>query len=453
MRFALKHVKLLTSIILSIIIINQGGWIYNMYMSFQHELLISINKSLETAIKAELNNRHKELGGTTAFSSLTKGNDTIRFLKKTGHSLDKTFQIPLERFDPQSTDKLIQFLIKDDLPIQVYNLDSIFKSTLTCERFPKLNTYIEYIDLQTNLLLNSSRNSPVTGSYLSSDIVPIDIFNTLGIKAYVKNPVLSILRLMIFQLILSLILIVASIIFLFLVVKTIFWQKKEEKMRQDSIRAMTHEFKRPISTAVAQAALIPYYHGKGEKGKIEKYTQSIIQELNKLRVYTERIQRLSNNVKEHISLNKENIALEPFFHSIIEKYSDIREKHVSIQLAMCSGQKHIHADFLHFSNIIENLIENAIKYSNEKVHIEIRVGNEDERIRIAIKDNGIGISSMEQNFIFNKYYRSKHKLVQKHVGLGLGLTYVKTLVDAHNGQIYVQSKLREGSEFTIYFPQ
>ena len=258
---------------------------------------------------------------------------------------------------------------------------------------------------------------------------------------------------MIFQLILSLVLIIVSTIFLFLLVRTIFWQRKEEKMRQDSISAMTHEFKRPISSAVAQAALIPYYLQKDNKEKIEEYAQSIMLELNKLTVYTERIQRLSNNIKENISLNKENIELQSFFDSIIEKYLDHGEKQVSIQLSISSAQKYLHADFLHFSNIIENLIENAIKYSNKSVHIVIDIEDDKEKVKITIKDDGLGISKIDQNYIFDKYYRSKNKYIQKHVGFGLGLTYVKALVEAHNGEIYLRSKLKEGSEFTIYLPQ
>lgn len=453
MRFDLKYVKLLTFIILSFIIINQCVWVYNMYMSLQHELLISINKSLETAIQKDLNNRHEILGGTIAFSPITNKDDTARFIKKTVRSVDTTFQVTLDRYDPHSTDRLIQFLIKDDLPLNVYNLDSLFRSELTTERFSNLNTYIDFFDLKTNQILNSSRNSQIIGSYLSSEIVPIDIFNTLGIKAYVKNPIFSILGLMIFQLILSLILIITSIIFLFLLVRTIFWQKKEEKMRQDSISAMTHEFKRPISSAVAQAALIPYYLQKDNREKIEEYAQSIILELNKLTAYTERIQRLSNNIKENISLNKENIELQSFFHSIIEKYLDHGEKQVSLKLSISSVQKYLYADFLHFSNIIENLIENAIKYSNESVHIVIDIEDDKENVKITIKDDGLGISKIDQNYIFDKYYRSKNKYIQKHVGFGLGLTYVKALVEAHNGEIYLKSKLKEGSEFTIYLPQ
>lgn len=453
MKFDLKYVKLLTFIILSFIIINQSVWIYNMYMSFQHELLLSINKSLEIAIKKELNNRHEILGGTIAFSPITNKDDTARFIKKIVRSVDTTFQVTLDRYDPHSTDRLIQFLIKDDLPLNVYNLDSLFKSELTSERFSNLNTYIVFFDLKTNQILNSSRNSQITGSYLSSEIVPIDIFNTFGIKAYVKNPIFSILGLMIFQLILSLVLIIVSTIFLFLLVRTIFWQRKEEKMRQDSISAMTHEFKRPISSAVAQAALIPYYLQKDNKEKIEEYAQSIILELNKLTVYTERIQRLSNNIKENISLNKENIELQSFFHSIIEKYLDHGEKQVSLKLSISSAQKYLYADFLHFSNIIENLIENAIKYSNESVHIVIDIEDDKENVKITIKDDGLGISKIDQNYIFDKYYRSKNKYIQKHVGFGLGLTYVKALVEAHNGEIYLKSKLKEGSEFTIYLPQ
>lgn len=451
-KLKLKYIKIFTVIILVVIIINQALWTHNMYVIHQSELLTSINKSIETAIKKELSDRNEQLGGWIGFAPLTDSRDTTRFITKTVRSIDTSFQVTLDRFDPNSTDKLIQFLIKDDLPVNVYKLDSLFRIELINERYPNLNTRIDYIDLKSDYVLSSRVDYSLSESYLSSELFYIDIFNNYGVKAYVQNPTFSILRLMIFQLILSIILIIISTIFLFLLVKTILWQKKEEKMRQESINAMTHEFRRPISTAVAQAALIPYYLQKEKEEKIEEYAHSIMLELNKLTAYTERIQQLSNDSKENINLNKIIIELHPFFDLQIEKYTETKEKPVSFDLKIFTFQKYIYADLLHFSNIIENLIENAIKYSNDFVHIVITIEDEKEKLKIRIKDNGLGISKLDQSLIFEKYYRSKNRDVQKSVGFGLGLTYVKSLVEAHNGQISLNSELNQGSEFILYFP-
>ena len=108
------------------------------------------------------------------------------------------------------------------------------------------------------------------------------------------------------------------------------------------------------------------------------------------------------------------------------------------------------ADLLHFSNVMDNLIENAIKYnSNSSVKIDIEVSDTSAGLKISVRDNGIGISSMDQKLIFDKFYRVKRNETKNKVGFGLGLTYVKSILEAHGDDIIVNSKLNEGSEFII----
>lgn len=224
-------------------------------------------------------------------------------------------------------------------------------------------------------------------------------------------------------------------------------------MRQDSVNTMTHEFKRPISVAVAKIALIPHYLQKGDSERVQQYVQQSILELNKLNTYTERIQKLSNNSGETITLNEEHIHLQDFFTSLVEKYENAEEKSVKINLSMETRQTTVYAELLHFSNIMDNLIENAIKYSKENsVQIDIHVSDEKNRLRISVKDNGLGISEKDLPRIFQKFYRSEQKNIQQRTGFGLGLTYVKALVEAHAGDIEVESKIGVGTEFIVSFP-
>src|SRR5690606_5008643 len=117
-----------------------------------------------------------------------------------------------------------------------------------------------------------------------------------------------------------------------------------------------------------------------------------------------------------------------------------------------ANRKQINADLVHFSNVIENLIENAIKYSDEHVTITITINDVRDRLEIRVKDDGFGIAEKELPRIFDKFYRSRQKDVQRKVGFGLGLTYVKALTEAHGGEIKVESKLGMGTEFILYFP-
>lgn len=453
MKLDLSQIKVCTVLVLLAIIFGQGVWIYNMYNTYKSQFSISVNESIETAILKEVSNRHQQLGGTIAYAPLTNSLDTARYITKTIQSQDTSFKVIQDRFDPYTDLKLIQFLLKDDLPVNLVKLDSLFRTELNLRGFPSSETYVEYTDLKNKQIIGSSyKKVQSANSFISSKTITIDIFKTLGIKAYAHSSIFSILQRMFFQLVLSSILVTICISFLFAIIRTFFWKEKIELMRQDSVNAMTHEFKRPISSAVAQASLIPYYLQKGEIAKVQQYANNILLELNKLTAYTDRVQKLSYNNRDHIDLNRENIVLKVFFETMVEKYIGIKDKLIDINLSLLTSHIYINADLLHFSNIIENLIENAIKYSEEPLLIDIDITDTSSNLVIRIKDNGFGISEGELAHIFDKFYRSNHKESQKKVGFGLGLTYVKSLIEAHAGEIRVKSKFGFGSEFLLYFP-
>lgn len=457
MKLNLGQIKTLIILILLAIIAGQGMWVYNMYGAYRAQLSLALNASIEAAVLREISGRHEQLGGTFVNSPLTYGQDTARYVTKTIRTEDTTFQVTFDRFDPHSDYKLMQFLFnRDGIPVNVKALDSIFRLELAARRFPVSATYIDYIDLKVDRLISSSYAAmPGKQSLLASDLVVIDILKTLGIRAYVENSTYSILKMMAFQLLLSAVLITICITFLFMIIRTFFWKEKEEIMRQGSVNAMTHEFKRPISSALAQASLIPYYLNKEEDGKVQQYATNIMLELNKLTSYTERVQKLSNNSKEHIHLTKIDIDIRDFFQSIAKKYTntpDTDNKTVTIRLDITASRTHIAADLLHFSNMIENLIENAIKYSSSNLMIDISIRDRTDSWKISIKDNGFGIPPKEIAQVFDRFYRGAAKEVQRSAGFGLGLTYVKALAEAHGGTIEVESKFGEGSEFVLYLP-
>ena len=454
MKLAHWQVRICIAITLLLIVSGQGSWIYNMYRLYEYQLSQVVNSALETAILREYSSRHEQMGGTIVSTPLTNSSDTSRHIIKTIRSADTSFQVTFDRYDPHSDTKIGQFMLKDILAVNVKKLDSIFREELALKGFLIDNTYIEYIDLTKNRILKSSRHAQNKGHFISSDTLPIDIFNSLAITAYTHSSVTSTLQRMTIQLILSTILIAICVFLLFTVIRTFFWREKIELMRQDSVNAMTHEFKRPIAAAVTQASLIPYYLQKNQTDRVQQYADNILLELNKLTAYTERVQKLSRDSMEHIPLNKQDIVLRDFFEGIVEKYESIQEKQVQVRLFFLTLNTHIRADILHFSNIIENLIENAIKYSKETVVIEIRIAEQEntDKLEISIKDNGIGITPADVNHVFDRFYRGTDKSIQQKAGFGLGLTYVKALVEAHNGIIKVASKYGTGTEFSLFFP-
>ena len=459
-----KHyiVGIMLVIVAVAIITNQLYWIYNMYKSYKRELLIDVNRSLEKAIYQDVTERSEGKGGFFAFSLYTENGDSSRYIEKTIRGADTIFTVSIDRQDPHANLKIAQTVLKEVVPLDVSVVNNFFLQEMKKSLFPIQETLIEYYDLTNHTLVRYSGDRQRFVSYVASDMVAIDIVESIGVKAYVNNPVLAILGGMIFQLILSILLIVVAFIGLFYLRYTIFRQWKEEKMRQDSVNAMTHEFRRPISTAVSLVTLIPYYIEKMNLSKASHYAELTCEELNKLTAYTQRIQQLSNNERPTIRLNKSTFEIRPFMASLINKYlkqvgeqnTDTLSSTAEINLNIRPECTMIYADRIHFANVLDNLIENAIKYSEEKTVIDISVDFQDRYLRISVKDNGIGLSPSDVKHVFEKYYRVNHRLVNSKAGFGLGLTYVKSIIEEHGGSIEVKSNGKEhGCEFVLYISQ
>jgi len=447
----LRYIKLIALLALITIIANQTIWIWNMYQSYQSELNQAISQSLEQAIYMEFSYRNGRVPRTVSFTPDTLARKE-RYVKRTIESADTIFQVTIDTFDPYSDIKVFQYMLRERSPVSTSMLNSIFQENLSA-KFSIEDTYIEYIDVRNNKLLQVSDSKKNYASSVESEIFLIDITGSLGVKAYVENPTMALLRSMLFQLILTIILIVICIICIIYLFQSVIFQRKEEKMRQNSINAMTHEFKRPISAAVAQMSLLLFLYDRGKFGRIRQKAESSILELNKLTAYTERIQRISNSNRRDIMLNIQEIEIRPFFQELITKYLNLEEKFVDISWNVSTSQKYIYVDLLHFSNVMDNLIENAIKYSEEDPTIMINISKTANNfLQISVKDNSIGLSSIEKRYIFDKFYRGTSKIVQSKCGFGLGLAYVKSIVEEHNGFIKVESQERQGCNFILLIP-
>lgn len=451
MKLKYKQVKICVGIVLSLIFLGQGFWVQNAFHVDRVQLVTTIDQAIEVAILREGQIRHEQAGGTFFSKSLDRGQDTARYITKTLRAIDTSFQVTHDLHDPFWEHKFHQFLlIREGETVNVHKLDSIFRKELTYHHFPLKKTAIEYWDIKENKVLDNSI-SP-SGTWWSTSVIPIDTYDTRGVKAYVELPLSTVLWRMWFLLFLSVILIFVCIFFLSIVIRTFFWREKVEKLRQSSVNTMMHEFKRPISAAVAQAALIPHYMEKGDAERVSSYGQGVLLELNKLTAYTERVQKFSNNDKERILLNKEWIKLQDFFVSLVERYREVEDKPIDITLAMDTEEEYIYADLIHFSNMIENLVENAIKYSKEVVDIHISVKDINGKLCISVRDNGLGIAKADVAHVFDKFFRSENPRVQSQVGFGLGLTYVSALADAHDATINVESVLGSWTVFYLSFP-
>jgi two-component system phosphate regulon sensor histidine kinase PhoR len=382
-------------------------------------------------------------------------------IEKTGDSIerkiqtqDTTISVKINQRDPYIEDKIIQFCLLKYFPIKIDILNEYLQSYIKGRGFQIKDSYIEYFDLKSKKLL--SQNKPekwYTIAVIKTDTVPIDIIKSVGVKAYVATSPGPILKKMAFQIGLSLVLIlIAAYCFIFLL-RTIFRQRKIDKLRQDFVNSMVHEFKRPITTATTMMELLPMFLDKNDRPKVDEYIAGSMTEFKKLTAYTDRIQRISNNDKDRIQFERVEVKLKPFIEGLRTKYSVNNHKKVNVEVKIDTDRETIFVDELHFSNVMDNLFENAIKYSGDEVNIIVSVKENARKLEIALTDNGFGISDFDKKYIFDKFYRVDSKGNKKTTGFGLGLTYVKTIVEAHGGQIIVKDAPVKGSLFIITLPE
>jgi two-component system phosphate regulon sensor histidine kinase PhoR len=216
---------------------------------------------------------------------------------------------------------------------------------------------------------------------------------------------------------------------------------------------MTHEFKTPIATINLALDAIKNPKIIDDREKVFKYLQMIKDENKRMHAQVENVLRISKLEKKELDIAKEPVNIQEVIDDAIE--------HVSLILEDREGiiTKHFNAvrttvllNEVHFINVIVNILENAIKYSPNVPKIEILTENVKEFLIIKVKDNGIGMSKVAQKRIFEKFYREHTGDLHDVKGHGLGLAYVKKIIDDHNSQIYVESEKGKGSTFIIKIP-
>lgn len=233
----------------------------------------------------------------------------------------------------------------------------------------------------------------------------------------------------------------------------IFHQKKVSEMKTDFINNMTHEFKTPIATISLASDSILSPAILENKDKVTRFINIIKQENKRMLSQVEKVLQMAQIEKENVELKFNAVNLhETIEDAVINAELKIQAKGGTIQTSLLSQNPIIEADQIHISSIINNLLDNAEKYTPE--HPEIIISTRDVKggIEFDVSDNGIGMTKDALKLIFEKFYRVHTGNVHDVKGFGLGLSYVKAMVDAHHGKIYVKSELGKGSIFTIYLP-
>ena len=229
-------------------------------------------------------------------------------------------------------------------------------------------------------------------------------------------------------------------------------QKRLSEIKNDFINNMTHEFKTPISTISSSAELLKTGNLDSDAEKRARYYQMIADESNQLKLQVEKVLQMAQFEKSEIDLQ----LVECDLHALIKQAAGsvqflLDARNGRIEFALEAKNHQLKVDELHFTNIIRNLLDNAIKYCNDDPRIKISTMDVSNGIEISVHDNGIGITPSEKKKKKKKFYRVPTGNVHNIKGFGLGLYYVKSLVEAHHGKVKVASTA-EGSTFIITLP-
>ncbi|WP_066631143.1 sensor histidine kinase [Labilibacter marinus] len=289
-----------------------------------------------------------------------------------------------------------------------------------------------------------------------ANLFPNDLFRNmspLAMDVYFPNQKAFIYKSLNILLASSLIFTLFILLTFYFTLRTIINQKKLSEIKSDFINNMTHEFKTPIATINLATDNIgnPMIIDKPEH--ISPFLRIIKEENKRMNNQVERVLQMSLIEKRDFQLVKIKTDLHPLINDAVEKIKLLAEqKSASINTQLNADLTVFNVDEVHFTNVIMNLLENALKYTEQTPLIEVCTQNTKSGIEIKVSDNGIGMTKEQQAKVFEKFFRATKGNIHNVKGFGLGLSYVKAIMDQHHGNIFVKSKLGEGSTFKLFLP-
>jgi len=230
-------------------------------------------------------------------------------------------------------------------------------------------------------------------------------------------------------------------------------QKKISQIKNDFINNMTHELKTPISTISLASQMLRDSTVMHTPKTVDHISTVIFDESERLSNQVEKVLQMAVFNEGKLKLKFSEIDLNKLIDNISSNFElRVSTENGKLNTDLSAENPYINGDEVHISNVIFNLLDNAMKYSKEKPQIELSTENKNGWVVVQVKDNGIGIPKEHQSQIFEKFYRVPTGNLHNVKGFGLGLSYVKRIVDDHNGKIKVESTLGKGTRFRIFFP-
>ncbi|MGV3765415.1 MAG: sensor histidine kinase [Chitinophagaceae bacterium] len=239
----------------------------------------------------------------------------------------------------------------------------------------------------------------------------------------------------------------------YITIATLLRQKKLSEIKSDFINNMTHEFKTPLATISLAIDALRTEKVKQDTTKSDYFSGIIKEENKRMNKHVETILQAALMDRQDVQLNLKPLHVNEMIEAALDKFSlQLNEKNGNATVNLQATNDLIEGDEVHFANVISNMIDNAVKYSRDQLQLNITTFNKGKNIVLRFEDNGIGMSKETVKRIFEKFYRAHTGNLHNVKGFGLGLSYVKSIVDAHGGKIKVESIAGKGSAFTIEVP-
>jgi len=380
-------------------------------------------------------------------------NDSLHFTKM--DTSDERYRWITHKSDVVNDifDELVSINVYNDYKqkIDTTLLDSLVKDALTGKG---IEASYQWGVLNNTIIKAPGNRKEIVDSKFRVNLTPDNIFiEPLYLAIHFPNQQNYILNTLWLMLGGSASLILVLIFSFYYAISTILKQKKISEIKNDFIGNMTHEFKTPISTISLACEVLNDKSVSKTPERIDNYIKMIRDENKRLGVLVENVLQTAILDKGEFKLKVQEIDIhQVILQSIsnIQLQVDKREGQIITQLS--AVKPIVQGDKVHITNIIFNLVDNALKYTEKKPHIEISTHDSSEGLSISIKDNGIGINKDNQKKIFDTLYRVPTGNVHNVKGFGLGLSYVKAVVGKHNGQIEVESEIGKGSTFKFHLP-
>jgi two-component system, OmpR family, phosphate regulon sensor histidine kinase PhoR len=297
------------------------------------------------------------------------------------------------------------------------------------------------------------RPDSIAGMHFSTSKVPVGFLSKNAYQASFEAPTSFLMRKIAPQILLSLLLVAfTSISFLFLY-RNLLAQRRLTLMKNDFISNITHELKTPIATVNVAIEALRNFDALQSPERTKEYLDISASELQRLSLLVDKVLKLSMFENKDIELQKSDFNLKELVEEVMHSMRlQFQKNKATISFKTAGEPFHIHADRLHITSVIYNLLDNALKYGGSKPEIKVELAATPQEFKLRVEDNGIGISPEYANKVFEKFFRVPSGDHHNIKGYGLGLSYAAHVVHQHGGTISVDSQPGKGSAFTIKLP-